>query len=67
MMATKQEVEFTITPDGNVEFIIRGAKGKQCLPIADLFKVLGTTEAEHATGEFYEKEDDRNVLISGSE
>ncbi len=62
-MVTKKEIEFTIKPDGNVEFIIKGAKGKQCVPIAELFKILGKTDSDHATAEFYEKEDDRNVMI----
>ena len=65
-MVTKKEVEFTIKPDGNVEFTIKGAKGSQCLPIADLFKVLGKVESEQATAEFYEKEAENNVTISGT-
>jgi len=62
-MVAKKEIEFIIKPDGNVEFTIKGAKGTQCLPIAELFKVLGKTESEQATAEFYEKEDDNNVMI----
>ena len=65
-MVTKKEIEFIIKPDGNVEFTIKGAKGKQCLPIAELFKVLGKTESEQATAEFYEKEDETNVTVKGS-
>jgi len=60
-MATKHEIEFTIKPDGSVEFSIKGAKGKQCLPIAELFKVLGDTESEQATAEYYEVEEHRSV------
>ena len=65
-MLTKKEVEFIIKPDGNVEFTIKGAKGTQCLPIAELFKVLGKTETEEATAEFYEKEEENNVTIRGT-
>ncbi len=65
-MVTKKEVEFTIKPDGNVEFTIKSAKGKQCIPIADLFKVLGKTESDRATAEFYEKEQESNVMIRES-
>jgi hypothetical protein len=65
-MVNKKEVEFIITPDGNVEFSIKGAKGKQCLPIADIFKVLGTVESDQPTAEFYAKEDEQDVTISRS-
>ena len=65
-MVSKKEIEFVIKPDGNVEFTIKGAKGRQCLPIAELFKVLGKTEAEKATAEFYETEEKSNVTIKSS-
>jgi hypothetical protein len=53
-MGTKREIEFLIKPDGNVEFTIKGAKGRQCVPIAELFKVLGKTETDQPTAEYYE-------------
>lgn len=62
-MAEKQEIEFMIKADGNVEFTIKGVKGTQCVPIADLFKVLGTTETDRPTTEFYEEEEERSVTI----
>ncbi|PIE35007.1 hypothetical protein CSA56_05885 [candidate division KSB3 bacterium] len=62
-MLNKQEVEFTITPDGNVEFSIKGVKGKQCLPVAELFNVLGTVESDQPTAEFYAKGDGQDVTI----
>ena len=65
-MMAKQEIEFTIKPDGSVEFTIKGATGTQCLPIAELFKVLGKTESEQATAEFYAKEDDNTVTVTGT-
>lgn len=65
-MITKKEVEFIIQPDGNVEFTVKGVKGRQCLPIAELFKVLGKLESEKATAEFYEKEEESNVTINRS-
>ena len=63
-MATKHEIEFTIKPDGSVEFTIKGVKGKQCLPIAELFKVLGETESEQATAEYYEAEEQRTQITT---
>ena len=56
-MSNKSEIEFTIRPDGNIEFTIKGMQGKQCVPVAELFKVLGTVEAERATAEYYEQEE----------
>ncbi len=60
----KKEIEFIIKPDGNVEFTIKGAKGKQCVPISELFKVLGKTESEQPTAEFYEKEEEHTVELT---
>jgi hypothetical protein len=57
-MATKSEIEFTILPDGNVEFTIKGMKGGQCLPVAELFKVLGNVTGEQATSEYYAQEEE---------
>ena len=56
-MSTKQEIEFTIAPDGKVEFTVKGAKGQHCLPVAELFEMLGEIEADRATAEYYEGEE----------
>jgi hypothetical protein len=53
----KSEIEFIIKPDGNVEFTVKGVQGKQCVPIADLFKVLGEIESDQATAEYYTAEE----------
>lgn len=66
-MATKSEIEFTIKPDGNVEFTIKGMKGKQCVPAAEFFKVLGHVETEQATSEYYETEEQQQTNIRTSE
>ena len=63
-MVTPQEIEFIISPDGNVEFTIKGAKGGQCLPIAELFKVLGETTSEQPTAEFYAQENASTVTVT---
>ena len=62
-MAGRQEIEFIITPDGNVQLTIKWAKGAQCIPIADLFKVLGETTAEKPTAEFYDREDEQTITV----
>jgi hypothetical protein len=66
-MSTKHEIEFTIKPDGTVEFTVKGMKGKRCLSIAQLFKVLGETESEHATAEYYETEAQGTQITTQSE
>ncbi len=66
-MSTKSEIEFTILPDGNVEFTILGMKGKQCVPLADLFSVLGTVTRNRATSEFYACEDDEHATVQARE
>jgi len=63
-MEKKHEIEFTIKPDGNVEFTVKGVKGKQCLSIAELFKVLGETESEQATAEYYEAEEQSTQITT---
>lgn len=63
-MAVQHEIEFSITPDGNVELTVKGVKGKQCVPIAELFHVLGKIEADRPSAEFYDREEERNVTVS---
>ncbi len=58
-MGIKSEIEFIIKPDGHVEFTIKGVKGKHCLSIAELFKVLGETELDRPTTEYYNTEEQR--------
>lgn len=49
-----QEIEFTIHPDGKVEYTIRGIKGSGCEELEALFKELGQTQVSKPTSEFYE-------------
>ena len=49
-----EEIEFTIHPDGNVEYTIRGIKGTGCEQLTDVFKSLGQTVVSRPTGEYYE-------------
>lgn len=66
-MSTKSEIEFTILPDGNVEFTIKGMRGKQCVPVADLFSVLGTVTSNQATSDYYAQDDEEHVAIQAGE
>jgi len=53
-----EEIEFTIRPDGSVEYTIRGVKGAACDDLSKLFEELGRVETSVRTGEYYEKESD---------
>lgn len=61
MVASKQEIEFRIRPDGQVEFTIKGVKGRRCEDVARLFESLGQVEETRATGEYYERETESRV------
>ena len=53
---SKQEVEFTIKPDGTVEFTVTGVKGQACEDVAKLFGELGKTTRDERTADYYEQE-----------
>ena len=61
MVASKQQVEFRIRPDGQVEFTVKGVKGRRCEDVARLFESLGTVEETRATGEYYERDAEAQV------
>ena len=63
MVASKQQIEFRIGPDGQVEFTIKGVKGRRCEDVARLFESLGKVEETRATGEYYERESDTHVRL----
>lgn len=49
-----EEIEFTIHPDGKVEYTIRGVKGNGCEKLSELFKSVGHTIESKSTSEYYE-------------
>ena len=55
-MVSKQEIEFTIAPDGSVEFTVKGLKGRGCEDLAKLFDELGNKTKDERTAEYYERE-----------
>jgi len=51
-----QEIEFTISPSGDVEYEISGMRGKGCAEVADQFaKALGKKVKEKLKREYYEQ------------
>ncbi len=57
-MAVNEEIEFTIRPDGSVEYTIRGIQGSSCDDLSKIFESLGEIEKSVRTGEYYENESD---------
>lgn len=58
-----EEIDITIDEDGNVEFHIKGIKGKGCEKIeAALAEALGTKKSSKPTAEFYQKEKTRQKV-----
>jgi hypothetical protein len=57
----KKEIEFVIKPNGEVEYTIKGIKGKKCVPLADLFKTLGEVTEAKNTSEYYQEEKEEKV------
>lgn len=52
----KQEIEFTIDEEGNVEFDIAGMKGKGCMDVAnELAKALGTKVKSVQKAEYHQQ------------
>jgi len=54
----QRELEITIGPDGEVELLAKGYKGKGCKEIAKIFeKVVGELKEQRETSEFYEPDE----------
>ena len=54
----QREFDITIGKDGSVELQIKGYKGRACLEAARTFeKIVGETQSESHTSEFYEPEE----------
>jgi hypothetical protein len=54
----RKELEITVKPDGQVEILTHGLKGKSCLEaVAPFEAVLGELRRRELTGEYYEREE----------
>lgn len=52
----RTEMHFIIDREGNIQSVIKGAKGGGCKLLTADIKKLGKTILESSTGEFYEDE-----------
>lgn len=57
-MASKRDLEISISPSGEVTVKISGFKGKQCMKIRDILEEnVGTLQSQRFTSEYYEPEE----------
>lgn len=63
-MAVKQELEISITPEGEVKIEVKGVKGSSCLDVTkEIEEALGVvTDREH-TSEYYQQEQEQQRKI----
>jgi len=58
LIMPQREFDITIGPDGQVELLVKGYKGKSCLEAMRLFeKVVGELKSQRETSEFYEPDE----------
>ncbi|WP_314744101.1 DUF2997 domain-containing protein [Treponema lecithinolyticum] len=61
-MAEKQELEITISENGEVGINVLGAKGKNCMDMTkDLEDALGLVTNREMKSSYYEQEDDNRI------
>ncbi|MBS7380637.1 MAG: DUF2997 domain-containing protein [Bradymonadales bacterium] len=64
-MAVKQEIEFSIKPDGSVDIAVKGAKGKSCTELTrEIEEALGIVRNREYTSEYYQQEEEVHSTIS---
>ncbi len=64
-MAVKQEIEFTINPDGSVGIEVKGAKGKSCMELTrEIEEALGIVSNRTYTSEYYQQEETTTTTVS---
>jgi hypothetical protein len=61
-MPGKEELEITISPEGQIKVHIKGIKGKKCSDLMKkLEKELGFISEQKYTSEYYEQEDSTQI------
>jgi len=66
-MAVKEEIEFTIGPDGDIGIQVKGTKGKKCTDLTkDLIEALGMIKNTNYTSEYYQQEEQVTTSVSVS-
>lgn len=64
-MAKKDELEISITAEGDVSINVIGAKGKKCLDLTkDLEEILGIVTERETKPQFYEQDIENSSYIN---
>jgi len=54
---SEEELEVVLLPDGEVELVTHGVKGKRCIDyVKALVQAVGRVKSSEKTAEFYEEE-----------
>jgi hypothetical protein len=65
-MATRQDLNITISKDGKVEIKVSGVEGPRCLEITkDLEEALGIVTNREKTSDFYKDQTSEDISING--
>ena len=65
-MVKKQELEISISAEGEVSINVIGAKGKKCLDLTkDFEEAIGIVTERETKPSFYESDDAANYLNTG--
>ncbi len=66
-MAKKQELEISITAEGEVSINVIGAKGKKCLDLTkDFEEAIGIVTERETKPSFYENEESSSYIYTGT-
>lgn len=63
----REEIEITITPDGRIEYTIKGVKGPACESVSSVLEQLGRVVEEERTTEYYDREPDLHIQVGNDE
>ena len=66
-MSGKQEIEFTIRPDGTVEEKVLGVPGPECEKVTSgIERALGTISYRERSSQYYDQEQSSDETISAT-
>ncbi|MFA5624877.1 MAG: DUF2997 domain-containing protein [Bradymonadales bacterium] len=64
-MAVKQEIEFTINPDGSIGIEVKGVSGSSCTELTrEIEEALGIVTNRTYTSEYYQTEEVAQTTVS---
>ena len=63
-MAVKQELQISITPEGEVKIEVKGVKGADCTEVTkEIEEALGVVTDRQYTGEYYQQEQSTQTTV----